>query len=345
MVSIDRAYGMTREIVRDRPSARRVHAIDTAKGVGIILVVFGHAWRGAYAAGLLGDAALFHVIDNMIYAWHMPLFFLLSGLLFLDLLERVPTQKLILSRARQLLWPLAIWTWIFFGLKLVAGQAANHPVTLADFPLIPLPPYEHLWFLWALFLAQIATIPIYFLLRPMMNQRALRLVLGLVAVALVLLIPEIYMPSPLFGAAVEHFPYFIAGIALGGVAHLRPPGWLGVAAALLISLLIWGTMQVWASLLMSLCITVLGCIVIARLDPGTEEAPAGIRFLRYLGLYSLAIFLAHTIFSAAFRIALLAAGVVDLPVHLTVATVVGIAGPILMLQASRWLGIARWLGL
>lgn len=44
----------------------RMEWIDAAKGVGIILVVIGHVWtRGA--------------VRDLIYAFHMPLFFLLSG--------------------------------------------------------------------------------------------------------------------------------------------------------------------------------------------------------------------------------------------------------------------------
>ena len=336
--------GLSDAQVPRRRSTARLHAIDTAKGVGIILVVFGHAWRGAFGAGILRDAELFRVIDSMIYAWHMPLFFFLSGLLFLDVLERVPTRLLVISRARQLLWPLALWTWIFFGVKLLAGQSANTPVTMADFPLIPLPPYEHLWFLWALLLAQLVVMALFRILRPVMAPATMRRVLGGVAVALTLLIPLVYLPSPYFGAAVEHFPYFIAGMALGGIAHLRPPVWMALGAALLFALLLYATVVGWSSLLVSLSLTVLACVVIARLDPGTEDPPAVVRWLRYLGLYSLAIFLAHTIFSAAFRIGMLKAGVENLPVHLVVAVIVGLAGPVLLVWASRRLGIAKVLG-
>ena len=327
--------------VRSRPE--RLQAIDTAKGVGILLVVFGHAWRGAYGAGILQDTALYGVIDKMIYAWHMPLFFFLSGLLFLDVLERVPPQALLISRARQLLWPFALWTWIFFGFKLLAGQSANNPVTLADFPLIPLPPYEHLWFLWALLLAQMVVMGLFLLARPLMGPGAMRWSLGAMALGLVLLIPFVSVPSLYFGAAVEHFPYFIAGIALGGIAHLRPQGWhVLIAAVAFGALLFWVTGG--ATLLASLCLTVLACVLIAWLDPGTDQATPVVRLLRYLGLYSLAIFLAHTIFSAAFRIGMLKLGVDGLIPHLFVAVVVGLAGPIALVWVSRQLGVAKLLG-
>jgi len=54
--------------------------IDSAKGVGIVLVVIGHAWRGLQTAGLIDNPALYGRIDTAIYAFHMPLVFFLSGL-------------------------------------------------------------------------------------------------------------------------------------------------------------------------------------------------------------------------------------------------------------------------
>lgn len=63
------------DIIKAAPAR---HAwVDATKGVAIILVVIGHAWRGIDAAGLLqtAPAGLFNVIDARIYAFHMPLFF------------------------------------------------------------------------------------------------------------------------------------------------------------------------------------------------------------------------------------------------------------------------------
>ena len=61
---------------------RRDLSLDAAKGVGIILVVIGHAWRGLDSAGMIGNPNLFRIIDTLIYNFHMPLFFLLSGMTF-----------------------------------------------------------------------------------------------------------------------------------------------------------------------------------------------------------------------------------------------------------------------
>ena len=48
---------------------QRLHYIDIIKGIGIFLVVLGHVYRG-------------NIIQNWIYSFHMPLFFIISGWLF-----------------------------------------------------------------------------------------------------------------------------------------------------------------------------------------------------------------------------------------------------------------------
>lgn len=74
--------------------AERVEWIDTAKGVGIILVIAGHTFFIMYSA--------------IIYAFHMPLFFFLSGLV-LNMARYPSCNALIKAKTVQLLRP-----WLIF---------------------------------------------------------------------------------------------------------------------------------------------------------------------------------------------------------------------------------------
>ena len=116
--------------------------VDEARGAGIFLVVFGHVWRGVESAGLVADTALFHAVDRVVYAFHMPLFFFLSGLLSYDIFRRRPLGAALVYRAERLLWPLVLWTWLYFAIKGLMGDAVNNPSSWSDFPLFPLPPRE-----------------------------------------------------------------------------------------------------------------------------------------------------------------------------------------------------------
>jgi fucose 4-O-acetylase-like acetyltransferase len=53
--------------------SNRLTHLDVAKGIGIMLVVFGHNWIVLDQKGEL---------FNVIYSFHIPLFFFLSGIFF-----------------------------------------------------------------------------------------------------------------------------------------------------------------------------------------------------------------------------------------------------------------------
>ena len=60
-------------LTRELHSAGRVEWVDCAKGLGILLVIFGH--------GIYGNPPE-EVLRAMLYSFHMPLFFILSGVTY-----------------------------------------------------------------------------------------------------------------------------------------------------------------------------------------------------------------------------------------------------------------------
>lgn len=59
-------------------SEKRLRALDIAKGIAIILVVIGHAVPDATThMGIQSDVLA--IMHRLIYSFHMPLFFLISG--------------------------------------------------------------------------------------------------------------------------------------------------------------------------------------------------------------------------------------------------------------------------
>lgn len=103
--------------------------IDILKGIGIILVVWGHA-----TAILIKEICIFH----------MPLFFFLAGMFY------HPKQGFIQSRAKRLLIPFGEYSLIFavfyfsMGLQgIPLDKLSIHHIAAFDGPL---------WFLVALFI-------------------------------------------------------------------------------------------------------------------------------------------------------------------------------------------------
>ena len=327
----------------------RLSAIDSAKGIGILLVVFGHAWRGAWGANLLPNEGLFKLVDYAIYAFHMPLFFFLSGLLFLETLQKYNAEKLLKGRLTRLLWPMMLWSWIFFALKLSAGQAANTPVVLSDFPVIPLPPYEHLWFLWALFLCQTILILLYAVVGARLPATTWRWIAAIAAVIWAALNPLIPVPSDIWGPMFEHFPYFLAGIAVGSLSRIRVPPLLGGLCAIGFVVLLWLVQGEKAAVLHSLAIVLLAWGAWLCVDRRTGSQPVGIllrslRSLRALGQASMVIYLMHTVFSASLRILMVKFGFDDITLILVATLVVGVVGPVIVGWGAAKLRLSKILG-
>lgn len=327
-----------------QPSGRRenrLHAVDSAKGIGIALVVFGHAWRGAFAADILPDTQLFTMVDSAIYAFHMPLFFLLSGLIFVDAAMRRPIPVLLRTRAEKLLWPMALWTWIFFGLRAAVADGANAPVTIADFPWLPFPPYEHFWFLWALFVIQIVGLALVRVLSGagIPTEKGF-LAIGALGIAMALANPFFAVPSILWGPIVEHAPYFLFGIALGARPQRRPAS--GEAA--LAMLLIITVYVAWFDQRMPVVGSLILIWAFWRLWCGVESGQAALAPLRALGHLSLVIYLTHTIFSAAARIAMQATGLDQPSLVIVVTTAVGLLLPVAVFAFVERFGLRRAFG-
>lgn len=56
--------------------------VDYAKGIGIILVVYGHVARGVFNAGITEDEKLFRLVDAVIYSLSYALVFFYIRLVF-----------------------------------------------------------------------------------------------------------------------------------------------------------------------------------------------------------------------------------------------------------------------
>lgn len=330
------------------PSAAvRLAWVDETRGIGIVLVVFGHVWRGLEPAGLIADGALFRIVDGFVYAFHMPLFFFLSGLFFHDALMRRPLGEMLRSNAARLLWPLVLWTYIFFMFKGLAGDAANRPAAWSEFPLMPLPPREQFWFLWALFVVQTA----FALLRPLLvrlegGDRAVWL-----AVLGATLAPYFLRPggdaAAWFGQAAAFAPYFALGVLAGQSPPASVPAGRLAFLAFLAFLAAAGAAAILRPALagaLTLGVAAVLCLVLAVRAASPRMPPALRVALGHLGAASMAIYLAHVIFGAGFRIALLGLGVRDLAIHLALGCAAGLAGPLALRFAARRAGLARFAG-
>lgn len=132
----------------------RLSWIDEIKGAAIILVVLGHAasWvdQGSYY-----DTYIAKYVFDAIYAFHMPLFFLISGYLYemtWNENERIFSYKKLGNKFMDLFSIYVLFSVLWWLPKYITGffVTLKIPVALSDLLLLLISPIMHMWFLWVL---------------------------------------------------------------------------------------------------------------------------------------------------------------------------------------------------
>nr|MBF0682940.1 acyltransferase family protein [Pseudomonas sp.] len=135
--------------------------VDYAKAIGIILVVYGHVARGVFNAGLPMDEELFVLVDSIIYSFHMPLFFFLSGLFFYDSLMKRGTGGLIVNKVDTIVYPFIVWSLLQGFFEAALSNYTNGQVTVTEVLSLLWEPRAQFWFLYALFMVFVLSAFVY----------------------------------------------------------------------------------------------------------------------------------------------------------------------------------------
>jgi fucose 4-O-acetylase-like acetyltransferase len=179
-------------------SREKYNWILIAKGIGIILVVVGHFCPDS-------SPRYWTELKDIIYTFHMPLFFILSGFLYEH--GKYAYSDLIHRKIKRLLFPFASIACLFLIIKLVASRYIylEHPISLqsitALFTAAPNSYMPLLWFIHSLFFIFI----IYPLLRRYLNN-------SLVLVFLITINTIFGSGYLILGKAIANMPFFVIGV-------------------------------------------------------------------------------------------------------------------------------------
>lgn len=306
--------------------------LDRAKGLAILLVVFGHIVAQQVPPGV----GWYEPLRYLVYRFHMPFFLYLSGtvVVLAGTLATPPQgwRRLAGKRAERLLLPFfALGLLILLG-KLAAAQLVfvdNQPQGLLPglrdlFLTTARSPAITVWYLLVLFLATVVAVPLY---RLGLRGNAL------VALGLLLQLPEV--PALLYlDRFASHFLFFAAGVWVAERQSWLLPRfeawqwlWWPVFGAALGVASLHVLPDNWA---MVLC----GLACIPALHGAVRCAPiAQLQWPLWLGRYSLAIYLFNTIAIGCAKAALILLGfgwtAHWFALHAAVLMAAGVAGPIL----------------
>lgn len=303
--------------------------VDYAKAIGIILVVYGHVARGVFNAGLPMDEANYVLVDSIIYSFHMPLFFFLSGLFFFDSLQKRGKGGLIINKVDTIVYPFIVWSLLQGLIEVVLSNYTNGQVTLVEVFSLLWMPRAQFWFLYALFLVFVLCSFLYaradrryflpmlvlfgvlFIFKDALTvNTATRFILGnTVFFALGIWFNEV--KQFFLARCVQLTLYFGALFVVGQyLFHITfgmnyVDGGLPVLALATISIFFMVALSMW----------------LGQFRVG---------WLLFLGASSMTIYLMHILAGSGVRVILASfLGIDSIPVHLVLGTLVGIAAPLL----------------
>lgn len=282
---------------------QRTDWVDYAKGIGIILVVYGHVARGLYTAGLEVWAPLHQLIDSIIYSFHMPLFFFLAGLFFYQSFSRRGDKNLVLNKLDTVLYPYIVWSILQGCIEAFFSDYTNGSVSYSEVFSLFWSPRAQFWFLYALFIIFVLAAVIYSVVPKRFS------ILVFIIALLLYLTPTALREFYVYSYIAKNFVFFMLGV----VFHLHfnvkkmstPLCLLGLFSGFLLGQWLFHGflgLDYKAKGPGLFLVAVVSILFVVSLSAYLAKKSFG--FIAFLGSCSMAIYLMHTLVLAAFRIGL-----------------------------------------
>lgn len=320
------------------PKARDI-SLDIAKGIGISLVVFGHVINGLTAARIVGTQDFIQNIYYIIYTFHMPLFFFLSGLTVERSLAK-GTTNFLKGKAATIIVPYVVWSVLQGLSQTVASDSLNNPFKIQYILDIYISPIGHFWFLYSLMICHLIAAAVS-------GRQAF-----LIGVAIIALVASQYSTG-LIAQTGYHFAFYAAGVVLHRGMSLLPTDWrravpagiAALAACVALDLIVAPYIN-WRyshpAVIPAAALGLTGVLLISRIPAAWTISQVA----AYAGRLSLSIYVMHVMACAGARIFLLKAGVPHIPaVYIIVGTLSGIMLPMIIHEIFRRLHVLAYLGL
>lgn len=146
--------------------SRRFTWVDVAKGIAIVLVIYRHVLIGIGRSGVTIESYLLE-LNEMVYSFRMPLFFILSGFFFAKSAQKRSHKSFFNTKVKTLMYPYLVWALLQVSLQALLHQYTNADRGLKDYAFIFIQPraIDQLWFLYAMFNVTVFCFALKYLLR------------------------------------------------------------------------------------------------------------------------------------------------------------------------------------
>jgi fucose 4-O-acetylase-like acetyltransferase len=319
---------------------RRIVFLDIAKGLAIILVVLGHSIGGISLSHCCGEGAYARDIAYVIYTFHMPAFFFISGILTQER-EGSNTAQSVARIMTSIVYPYILWSTIQTSAAILADSAVNTPRNVSDLFQILYAPRDQFWFLYTLCLIRLLDVFV-------LKSQSKRIIVALLAADLVVYLLLFWNASNptnlnnlLYGLA-----FYLLGRTSSITAVSRLPPVLAIVA--LVALVAFGALgkayDIGHRSLVPAALAGIACLLTLAVQIDRHRGTLAVALSR-LGRYSMAIFLVHAMASAAARFVLLwVFDAVNYWAAVAVTTSAGLMVPLAIALLADRLGLSPYLG-
>ena len=316
----------------------RINWIDYAKGIGIILVVYGHMIRGMSQQI---SAEFFYISDSVVYGFHMPLFFFLAGL-FVEKWAASPSKIALKQKVLTLIYPYFLWSIVQGLINFFLSCYTNTPMSLKTLLNIAFMPIAQFWFLYVLFFIYF----LYYFLRKFLDIRAIFLI------SLLMFLVSPFVKFWVLGLVFINFIFFTGGAFVFSKFNIKnfekvctPKILSAVFVVFAFSNYVFvancKNTQIFIKNMLSLPIAVIGtifCLILAAVLANHNIFPK----LKYIGSVSMIIYLTHIIFSAGIRIVMLKLfHIHNIYFIMLICVLFGVLLPIAFFKISTKLGLNK----
>lgn len=312
---------------------------DLAKGMAIIMVVYGHGLRGLVDAHIVSTASPLLVSDYFIYTFHMPVFFVVSGWMFNA--QAKPAGPFWKSRLATIVYPYFLWSILQVTLQiLLAGSGAvNHHFDVGRLLMIWWWPVAPFWFLYALFFCHLLG---FYLWRVRAEW--------LLTAGVVMLWFSTRHSVGELGDVSYGFIYFALGMIARAHSwqHHLPAGWPAVALSVAFLAVAWTCYCAGVPERLAFPAALLGIAATLAWSKSATSLTDNmvISILVRVGRFSMGIYVMHIFFLAGFRTAMTHLFHISQPiVLLLVAVPLSVALPVLVQAVLVSWQLNNWAGL
>lgn len=315
------------------PARDRQLTIDTLRGLACLLLVGFHVVVAAPRGGpAMEPGHWLRELNDALGFLRMPLFAFLSGLVYAARPASGLSAGFVRGKARRLLVPMLIVGTLYAVAYALSGNTAERSVVWSRLHIVPV---AHYWFLESMFLVFIGVAALEGL-GVLRRERNLWM-FGLVA-ALAHVFNNLTPTLGLYGA-VYLLPAFLLGLWMRrfGIHHRRDVLLKAAFAIFTITLATVVFEGRWPARISAPTLTLglSACVFLFVLAPASNALAA-------IGRVSFAIYLFHTFFTGAARIALIGLGAQSLAVVVIGSFVMGVIGPIVTDRLLRRVPVVGW---